>query len=408
MKSNISDSSPISTNERLVSLDIIRGFALFGILLVNMPLFQTPKLVEELYLISPELSPIDQFVRLVLDVFIETKFFAIFSILFGVGFYIFMKRAEEKTEFFYRLYSRRLIVLALFGFLHLFFFWYGDILLRYALSGFFLIFFYKRKEKTILIWLMSFTIVLIGLLSFSFFSSTDAIEQQMNMMQIKGAPKVEEAIDIYNHGGYFEWLSYRFTNEVIPVLKNIPFSTFTSLFYFLVGLFVAKKGVFADFPSHRQFVRRVWLFSLLVSVPLSIGIIILHLGMLDIGILKEQIIQSLLLVSGLSLSFFYIATILLLLEKEKWKKLLHPLSYVGRMALTNYIIQTVIGVGLFTGFGMFGEVNLSLGIVISLIVFPLQILYSFLWLKHFRFGPLEWVWRSLTYGEFQPIRISKQ
>lgn len=94
MKKYLSESSPMSSNERIISLDIIRGFALFGILLVNMPLFQTPKLVEELYMISPELSGIDQFARIILDVFVETKFFAIFSILFGIGFYIFMQKAE--------------------------------------------------------------------------------------------------------------------------------------------------------------------------------------------------------------------------------------------------------------------------------------------------------------------------
>ncbi|MEJ8777377.1 DUF418 domain-containing protein [Pseudogracilibacillus sp. ICA-222130] len=407
MKNYLSESSPISSNERIVSLDIIRGFALFGILLVNMPLFQTPKLVEELYMISPELSGIDQFARMMLDVFVETKFFAIFSILFGIGFYIFMQRAEEKSTFYYRLYSRRLIALGVFGFLHLVFFWYGDILLRYALAGFFLIFFYKRKEKTILIWILSFVCLLFGLLTFSFFAPTEEMEQQITNLQMEGAPKVAEAIDIYNNGSYTEWLSYRFTEEVIPVLINMPFSIITPLFYFLIGLYIAKKGILTDFHTHKQFITRVWLISLLVSIPLSVGIIILHLNVIDVGVLNDQILEVLLLASGLSLSFFYIATILLLLEKEKWKRILHPLHYVGKMALTNYIMQTFIGVGIFTGLGLFGELHLWLGIVISFLVFPLQILFSFLWLQHFRFGPLEWIWRSITYGQFQSIRINK-
>ncbi|WP_368654170.1 DUF418 domain-containing protein [Ornithinibacillus sp. 4-3] len=173
MKNRIQESSPISTKERIESLDIIRGIALFGILLVNMPLFQSPQLIADLYMMSPELSSSDQFLRMLLDVFVETKFFTIFSFLFGVGFYIFMERAVNKTDHFYRLYSRRLIVLAIFGFLHLCLLWYGDILLGYALAGFFLIFFYKRKQKTILLWLMSFSIALIGLLVFGIFGSTD-------------------------------------------------------------------------------------------------------------------------------------------------------------------------------------------------------------------------------------------
>lgn len=406
MKNRIQESSPLSTKERIESLDIIRGIALFGILLVNMPLFQSPQLIADLYMMSPELSSSDQFLRMLLDVFVETKFFTIFSFLFGVGFYIFMERAVNKTDHFYRLYSRRLIVLAIFGFLHLCLLWYGDILLGYALAGFFLIFFYKRKQKTILLWLMSFSIVLIGLLVFGILGSTDSasIEQQISSIQEEGTVKVEEAIDIYQNGSYLEWLSYRFTNEVIPVLMNTPMNILTALFMFLIGLYAVKRGVFKGFPSHKPFIKRVWLISLLVSIPLSAGIILLHLKILDFDILNEQLIQSLLTISGLSLSFFYISTILLLLEREKWKRIFHPFSYVGRMALTNYITQTLIGVGLFTGLGMFGEVNIGLGILISIIVFPLQMILSYFWLKHFRFGPLEWLWRSLTYGEFQPMK----
>lgn len=100
MKNRIQESSPISTKERIESLDIIRGIALFGILLVNMPLFQSPQLIADIYMMSPELSSSDQFLRMLLDVFVETKFFTIFSFLFGVGFYIFMERAANKTDHF--------------------------------------------------------------------------------------------------------------------------------------------------------------------------------------------------------------------------------------------------------------------------------------------------------------------
>ncbi|MBN6205449.1 DUF418 domain-containing protein [Ralstonia pickettii] len=404
MNDNQLGSSPITSRERIVSLDIIRGIALFGILLANMPLFQTPKLIQDLYMISPAYSQSDKILRMLLDVFVETKFFTIFSFLFGIGFYIFMKRAEVKTKRFYRLYSRRLIGLAIFGLIHLIFLWYGDILLGYALAGFLLIFFYRRKVKTILICLIVCAAVLVSLLTFNLFYTPDTIEQQINNLQIEGAPIVEEAIAIYQNGSYFEWLSYRFSNEVIPVLINIPFNMLTALFMFLIGLYAAKKGVFNDFPRHKKFIKKVWNISLTISIPISIAIILLHLNIIDYGIRNEQLIQVLLIMSGLSLAFFYISSIVLLLERGKWKKLLQPFSYIGRMALTNYILQTIIGVGLFTGFGMFGELNIALGILISIIVFPLQMLFSFLWLTYFRFGPLEWIWRSFTYMQFQPLK----
>lgn len=406
MKKNLTESSLLFPNERIISLDIIRGFALFGIFLVNMPLFQTPQLVADIYVYSFPLTPTDEFIRLVLDVFVEAKFFTIFSFLFGIGFYIFMRRAEIKGAKFYNLFFRRLMTLALFGILHLVFLWYGDILLIYAVSGFFLIFFYRKKQKTILLWLLAFTLVLVGLLSLSFLGSTETLEREINTLQVEGEPKIEEAIHNYHHNDYLGWVSYRFVNEVIPVIKNIPFSIPTTLFVFLMGLYAAKRGVFSDFATHRRFVKQVWWISLLFSIPLSVLIIILHLGLLDFGILTEQMIQVFLTISGLSLSLFYISTILFLLQNEKVKIYLHPLSYVGRMALTNYIIQTLIGVGLFTGFGMFGEVNLSLGVLVCFIVFPFQVLFSYLWLRYYRFGPLEWVWRSVTYGKLQPMKNS--
>ena len=399
--------TPIATSDRIVSLDIIRGFALFGILLVNMPLFQTPKLIEDLYMITPSMSSTDSFLRMLLDVFVEAKFFTIFSFLFGISFYIFIKRAEEKQDNFYLLYSRRLIGLALFGLLHLVFLWYGDILLQYALSGFLLIYFYNKENKTILKWLGVFTFALLALLSLSILGSASSVKQPNTSLQEIGSRKVQEAIDVYQNGSYVEWISYRFFNEVIPVLMNLPFQLITSLFMFLIGLYVAKRGIFNNIPLHKPFIKRVCVISFIVSIPISIAIIILHLKIVDFGVLNNEMIQSLVMISGLSLSFFYVSTLVLLLEREKWRRILSPLSYVGRMALTNYILQTIIGVGVFTGLAMFGTLNIGLGIIISIIIFPLQILFSYLWLKRFRFGPLEWVWRSITYGKMQPLKIVK-
>ncbi|MCM3490584.1 DUF418 domain-containing protein [Alkalihalophilus marmarensis] len=398
-------SKPVSHNERLVSLDIIRGFALFGIIFVNMPLFQSPQLVADLYMISQPLVETDKWIRVFLDVFIENKFFSIFSFLFGLGFYIFMNRAQKKGKRFYVLYVRRLTILALFGFMHLVFLWYGDILLNYALAGFLLLLFYNRKSKTILRLLVLFTVAFIFLLSLNFFSSPEELTIEIQQLQAEGAGKMEEAIDYYQNKSYLEWVSYRFINEVIPILMNLPFSMLTALYMFLLGLYVGKRHIISEFHSHKHLVKRVWWGSLLCSIPISISIVVLHLDVFNFGLANELFLQVFVTVSGLSLSLFYISSLLFLLQKEKWRKILHPLSYIGRMALTNYILQTIIGVGIFTGFGLFGEVHLGLGIIIGLIVFPIQILFSYLWLKYFKYGPLEWIWRSATYGEFQSLKL---
>ena len=118
---------PTTPNERLESLDIVRGFALFGIFLVNMPAFQWPDLLAQLYLLPESLSALDEWIRLFFDLLIQGKFYTIFAFLFGVGFYLFMNKASNQGDGGWRLYLRRIGVLALFGFIHLVFFWYGDI-----------------------------------------------------------------------------------------------------------------------------------------------------------------------------------------------------------------------------------------------------------------------------------------
>ncbi|WP_147269793.1 DUF418 domain-containing protein [Saliterribacillus persicus] len=377
---------------------------MFGIFLGNMQLFQTPQLVHDMYMIPQQMGESDKWIRIFLDIFVEFKFFSIFSFLFGLGFYIFMSRAEKKIDQFYTLFLRRLTILAIFGFLHLVFLWYGDVLLNYALAGFFLIFFYKRKTKTIFTWILIFTIALTFLLLSNLFSSAEELTHEIQMLQVDGSGKVELAIEHYHNGSYLDWLTYRFNNEVIPILKDLPFSILTALYMFLLGLYIGKRRIISEFDSHKDLVKRTWWISLLFSIPFSIFILIFHLDILNYGVLNEIAIQVFITLSGLSLSLFYISSLIILLQKDKWIKFFHPLSYVGRMALTNYLIQSIIGVGIFKGLGLFGELNLGLGIVISLIVFPIQILLSYLWLKNYKYGPLEWVWRSATYGKIQPLK----
>nr|WP_071393393.1 heparan-alpha-glucosaminide N-acetyltransferase domain-containing protein [Bacillus tuaregi] len=155
-------STPISSQERILTIDIIRGFALLGIFLVNMPAFHSPALMVS----APEYNGMDYWLDLLFQMFVQTKFYTIFSFLFGLGFYIFMSRAEQKGLRINRLFSRRLFALLLFGALHLVLLWYGDILHTYAIAGFLLLLFYKRKPKTLLIWAFSLLIAFHALTDF--------------------------------------------------------------------------------------------------------------------------------------------------------------------------------------------------------------------------------------------------
>lgn len=401
------NASPINARERIVSLDIIRGFALFGIFLANIPHFQWPVIQAQLYALPIEYAAADRWIRMLFDMFIETKFFSIFSFLFGLGFYLFMQRAEEKGFRVYRLFTRRLIVLALFGLLHLVFLWYGDILLTYACAGFLLMLFYKCKPKTIVIWMVAMMSFIMLIMAINFLVLPETLELLIIELQAEGADKIEAAIDTYQHATYWTWLSYRFANEVIPILKDLPSSMLVAFFMFLVGLYAGKRGYFSAVEQHLPFIKRVCWITAVIGLPMTITVMLLHIGVLDDGASLDFKIQMITLLSGPLIAMFYISAILLLLRQQRWHRWLRPFGSAGRMALTNYIMQTCVGVGIFTGLGYFGVLNLRAGILLCFIVFLLQIVFSHYWLQRYRFGPLEWVWRTLTYGNVQPLKVQR-
>lgn len=153
-------------------LDVIRGFALFGILLVNMPAFHSPNFINQLYSVDVPYGGLDAVVYAFLQLFVQVKFFTIFSFLFGVGFYLFMKRAEAKGLRMKSLFFRRASILLIIGLLHLIFLWFGDILHLYAVGGFLLVAFYNRMPKTLIKWAFSLLAIYLALLSMTFFHSS--------------------------------------------------------------------------------------------------------------------------------------------------------------------------------------------------------------------------------------------
>ncbi|WP_257347585.1 DUF418 domain-containing protein [Pseudalkalibacillus decolorationis] len=399
--------APITTNERIESLDIIRGFALLGIFLVNMPAFFAPALKYDLYGLTPEYDGIDQWVRLIFDLFVQAKFYPMFSFLFGLGFYIFLTRAEQNTERPKLLFGLRLLILLLFGLLHLVLFWYGDILHTYAISGFFLLFFYKRKAKTVLIWALALISLFYVFMASPLLLPESLLERSNEWNQSVGSEKVEEAVQIYKHKTYMELISYRYTNEVVPILENIPYSIPHILGLFLLGLYIGKKGILANPSQHKRFIRLTWMISGLIAIPFSIWLAAIQLDTLNYGAYHDIVSLFVLTVGGPFLTSFYVFSFVLLLQNGRWRKVLDPIGTTGRMALTNYLAQTVITLVIILGFELYNELSITTGLLLTLVIYGLQVVFSVFWLKHFRFGPLEWVWRSLTYGRLQSMRINQ-
>ncbi|MBG9945475.1 DUF418 domain-containing protein [Brevibacillus formosus] len=390
--------APVSEGERIRQLDGIRGFALLGILQVNMPSFLYPIMfLPDAGMVNTH-SEMDGWIRLLFNMFVQTKFYTIFSFLFGVGFFLFMHRAESKQLPYQSLFTRRLVVLLIFGMTHLVFLWYGDILHTYALAGFLLLLFYHRQEKTIKRWAWT---LLIGMQALSAMMLT--VPEDLVSMPDQTA-LIQKAINAYTNGSIIERLQFRVGYE-IPVVLSFEFYVILSIFpLFLFGFLAAKRGVFERTEAFIPAIRRVWWLALGLSVVLVPMIPLVQFGIVKFPASISIAVQTFVTWSGLSLCAFYITSLLLLYRKERGKRMLKHLEPVGRMALSNYLSQTIITVLVVRVGQLYGTPELALGLVFSLVIFTAQIFVSRWWLANYQFGPAEWLWRCLTYGKLVPMR----
>lgn len=392
--------APTTDEQRIQQLDGIRGFALFGIFLVNMPTFLQPALFLPDSGLPADHSPMDEWIRLLLNMFVQTKFYTIFSFLFGAGFYLFMSRAERKGVPMQRLYLRRIAVLFVFGMLHLLFGWYGDILHSYALAGLILLLFYRRKDASVRRWAWTLLIGMQTLYALTLIVPSDTAQDSS-----VGQPAlVDQAIEAYNHGSWSQWMQFRLAHELPQLADQEWLVIWSVLPLFLFGFSLARRGLFGNVPRFVPAIWRVWWCVLVASVLLVSMIPLLQYGVLSMPASRAVAAQVFVEGSGLTLSAFYICSLLLLYEKERGQQLLKVLEPVGRMALTNYLAQTVVSVLLARVFHLYGTAGMGLGLLLCLFVFSLQIVGSRWWLTQYRYGPAEWVWRSLTYGARMPMR----
>lgn len=388
--------SNLLIKERIGAIDCIRGFALLGIFMVNLPIMLgifTPLEKEEV--------TINQWTEIFLELFISNKFFVLFSFLFGLSFFIFMSRAEAKG-YGKKLFARRLLFLLLFGIIHRLFFWTGDVLLLYAVTGYFLLFFYDRKPKTILVWgvslISAFIILVHGLAGFMILNDPSLLH---------GSFPKESQIEAYHTLGYVDWLIWHYNAEVINETPRHLLIIPLLLGIFLLGLYTGKIGVFQHIEQFIKPLKKIQAASGLASIPF-IGLMY-YCQVAEDPIALIKAFESLYLqAGGILLSAFYMTTLMLLLRVSLAQKILSPLRLYGQMALTNYLSQTLIGFVIFFIMRLYGSIALYESVLICIGVFIVQIIFSNLWLKKFRLGPFEWLWRTLTYGKHQKLSIHRR
>jgi len=402
---------PIAPEQRIHSLDVLRGFAVLGILVMNIQSFAMPEAASIMPVAYGKLDGLDYWVWYLSDLFAHRKFMGLFSLLFGAGMLLMRDRARAARREWAGLHFRRMGVLAVIGAIHAFLFWDGDILLSYALCACLLYPFLRLRlrPKALLITGLAFLAVgsLISLLSgiaAPLWSPADLAEFRSRLQPTGEALAEEIAAMRGSWGGEIAQRAPR-------VLKNLMILPYQTLWracgFMLLGMALIKWRVLAGERSRRLYTM---LFALgaLLGLPLSV------LGAWSAIGSSWEPIHSYFLASqygywgALPMTLGYLSLIMLILRAGLFQRVMNRLAAVGRLALSNYLLQTVICTTLFygRGFGLFGELERTEQAMIVLGIWLIQLSLSPLWLAYFRFGPVEWLWRSLAYRKRQAFRIS--
>ncbi|OIJ18664.1 hypothetical protein BKP45_16160 [Anaerobacillus alkalidiazotrophicus] len=404
--------TPIDSRDRLHHIDSLRGFALLGILIVNMLAFQYGTAGFQFGLLGlTDLALYDKATLSLIEWFFLGSFYPIFSILFGFGAVMMWERAQTKRHPFKRVFFRRMLLLLLFGLGHYYFIWDGDILLTYAIAGIIFMLFMKRKPKTLLIWAIVIVVLMNGpgLLDRGSGEGTDF------------SPFAEYQNKILTEGSYFDVVHHRLNDN--PFSKNgfnedigseeqeinasfmmflvIITGAIQMLTLLIIGGYIAKKRLLHDLAANKQALKRATMFFLLIGLSLKVFIIFTD----------NAILWAMGYVLGGPLTAIgYIAAFALLFTKFSSSSLFRHLAYLGRMALTNYLLQSVVMTTIFYGYGLglFGKLGILIGTLLALAFIIIQIAFSRWWLKRFKFGPMEWVWRNGTYLRRQPLKKKAQ
>jgi uncharacterized protein len=362
---------PTNATERIDAIDVLRGVALFGVMAINLVMEFRISIFEQFLGPKTLASPVDRAIETILTQAVELKAFALFSLLFGAGLAIQFDRLTN-SERRISLLMRRLAVLLVFGVIHLCLIWNGDILTEYALAGLIVLPFLSGPRWLLTLSALAFLALYLAMQAFppaGLFPSRAAIWRD-----------VMDANRIYATGGLLDVLAFRLRE--IPLIASLhAFVFLRTIGLFLVGALAWRSGIL-------QNVR-----GLLVIAPLCIGFgaALIYIGREPLG--------TILLALG------YGAAILGIASFEHGKRLLGWAAPLGRMAFTNYVAQSLIFGWIFYGYGLglFGRLGITQALAIGITVYAGQVLFSAWWLRHYRYGPIEWLWRTLMYGVRQPM-----
>ncbi len=399
-------------------MDVLRGFAILGILVVNMAFFSAP-IYQQLVDAKLFSGAVDRAVHGLIRFFGEGKFYTLFSFLFGLGFSIQMMRAQTHGAAFLPLYLRRILGLLLIGLVHSFFIWCGDILVTYAVLGLLLLLFRRRSDRFLFVWVVALWLVpvllygslsaLIGLAQ-TFPEAAAEVSRLVAETAASHERRFETALRVYASGSLGEIQAQR-TADVLYLYWVTPFRNLPSIVaMFLLGLWAGRRRILEDPDARRELAKRV----LRWGIPLAIVGNLIYTMAAEVSNPGKPSWNGTLARAGIAfggpaLCLVYASAIVLLLDRGRWRARLTPLAAVGRTALSNYLFQSIVCTLIFNAYGLrlYGRVGPALGLVFAVAIYSGQVPLSRWWLERFRFGPAEWVWRSVTYGRLQRLRLKR-
>lgn len=395
--------APVAKKNRVEILDVVRGFAIFGILIANIQSWSGYKFISFELMETLPYYDYNAMMKYLFMFFIDTKFYTLFSILFGIGFYLQFNKQRDNQDVFMKTYRRRLLFLMMFGAIHSFF-WSGDILLIYGAVGLVFVLFRNLELKTILklsIFLY-FSWLIYDIIFAIYFP--DFLEYKYTAYKTYPDISPQEVTAVFQNGSFMQVLEMNWHNLYYRYVDLIPSGRLTKILsLFLLGFYLMSINYFTTYAKSKKLLALYFVSGVVITY------IAYHIGgsMASFSHDLTNVAYKALASTGqILLSLAYISILTILYEIKTFKKFIHIFSYVGRMSFTSYLMHTLFGYLIFYPFfgGLFGTMGILQITTLALFLYLFQILFSMVWLRYFKFGPFEWIWRCLTYLKLFPIR----
>jgi len=432
---DLGHAAPVSRTERLESLDALRGVGVLGILVMNIYAFAMvfPAYANPLIMGGTDLLNLGTW--FFTHIFFDQKFMSIFSMMYGSGIVMMMQRAEARGASFGPVFLRRSFWLLLLGAIHGYFIWWGDILFMYALVGLF-VFLFRRLRPVTLIVVACFLLPVAVLTSFGasfYIEQMQAEVQELETIVAEGgslddeqrqlleeweasrafmAPTAEDIraeVDAYR-GGYGEIVAYRASFVAMFQFQGVlSFGLWRVGGLMLIGMAFMKLGILTG-ERNPGFYRRMMIVGYALGLPLTV-LSAFNLYAHDFeSIYVWRYGMSINYVGSILVAFGHIGAVMLIVTTGALSSLVDRFAAVGRMALTNYLLHSVILTTVFYGYGLglFASVPRIGQMAFVAAVIGIELAISAWWLARFRFGPVEWLWRSVTYWRLQPFAAGRR